>query len=76
MAEDGDIEEEDGPGAAEDDDDDEYEATMDAKGAEANGGFRGDKEPEEPGSLPPGEDEPATEAASSLALSRHSSFRF
>lgn len=64
----GDIE--DGPGA----EDDEYEATMDANAAEANGGFRGDADPEA-GSLPLGEEEPA-EAASSLALSRLSNFRF
>lgn len=62
----------DGPAA--DDDDDEYEATIEANGAEANGGFWGDDDPEA-GSLPLGEDEPA-EATSSLALSMHSNFRF
>lgn len=54
--------------------DDEYDATIEAKGAEANSGFNGDDDPEA-GSLPLVEDEPA-EGASSLALSTHSYFRF
>lgn len=53
---------------------DEYEATSEANGADANGGLRGDDDPEA-GSLLLLLDEPAP-TTSSLALSTDSNFRF
>lgn len=67
----------DGPGADDEVDgppEDEYDATREANGADANGGFKGDDDPDVD-SLPQEEDEPAKQM-SSLALSMHSNFLF
>lgn len=66
-----------GDGQTDDDgpaENDEYEATSEASGADAKGGFRGDDDPEAGSPLVLDADEPAT--TSSLALSTLSNFRF